>query len=48
VYGVYEIIQAFNKYYGTEGLGELKVNGFPSYQDIMTNGVGNYLKEIIK
>ena len=48
VYGVYEIIQAYNKYYGTEGLGELKINGFPSYQDIMTNGVGNYLKEIIK
>ena len=48
VYTIYEIIQAYNKYYGTEQLGELKVNGFPGYQDVLTNGIGHYLKEIKK
>ena len=52
IYAIMEIINGYNKLYNSiEGLpqdvkdlGKLEVSGVPSYDDVVDNGVGHYLK----
>ena len=52
VYSIMSIINAYNKVYNSlyglpddvKDLGKLEVSGIPSYEEIVTNGVGSYLK----
>ena len=52
VYSILEIINAYNKYYDTvvglpdevRELGKIEVSGVPSYDEIVENGLGYYLK----
>lgn len=52
VYAIMEIINAYNKVYNTiddipqdvKDLGKLEIDGIPSYDEIIENGIGSYLK----